>query len=96
MVLAAKFAKCFIVDYDASFKWLDQSVEIICTYLRNAVNDFRDAVDEKKLKLSTFFAKVLLKLFNDLSTQLHRASFHRHFIEFLRTFFEIRFGFVYL
>lgn len=92
MILAAKFAKGFTVDYEVSLKWLDQSVEIICIYLRNAAEDFRGSIEGKKLKFSIFFAKVLLKLFNDLSTQLHRASFHRQFVEFLRTFFEIRFG----
>lgn len=94
MALSAKFASSLNENYSASLKWFDRSVETICTYLQNIMNDIRqDPMDDKKLKVSIFFAKVLQKIFGDQKTQLHRANCHRHFIEMLRTYYEIKFVF---
>lgn len=92
MKLTEKFANRLIENYDASLKWFDQSVEIICTHLQNIMNDIRQvSIDDKKSKIAIFFAKVLQKIFGDLSTQTHRTNCHRYFIGMLRTFYEIKF-----
>lgn len=92
MILTTKFAACLRANDDASLKWFEQSVEIICTHLQNIVSEFRrDPLDDKKLKIFIFFAKVLQKIFGDLSTQLHRANCYRYFIGMLRSYYEIKF-----
>lgn len=92
MTLIAKYAKCLPNSYVPSLEWFDRAVEVICAYLQNIMNRLRQgSMDEKHSKLAIFFAKILHKIFNDLSTQLHRSKSHSHLIGLLRTFSEIKF-----
>lgn len=92
MALTTKFVNSLTDKYGVSLIWLDQSVETLCTYIKSILDGFRrDPLDDRKLKISLFFAKVLQKLFGDLTKQLYRTSCHRSFIAMLRTYQEIKY-----